>query len=116
MTFFKRLSLLVAGVVLSLATTLAHADLKVFATVPEWGALAETMGGDKVKVFTATTGLQDPHRIQARPSLIARARTANLVIATGGFSHLFASEGLFDAVVPDLILVGLREALRLNTP
>ena len=84
MTFFKRLSLLVAGVVLSLATTLAHADLKVFATVPEWGALAETLGGDKVKVFTATTGLQDPHRIQARPSLIARARTANLVIATGG--------------------------------
>jgi type III pantothenate kinase len=39
-----------------------------------------------------------------------------LVIATGGFSHLFASEGLFDAVVPDLILVGLREALRMNTP
>jgi type III pantothenate kinase len=37
-----------------------------------------------------------------------------LVIGTGGFSHLFANEGLFDAVVPDLILVGLREALRLN--
>lgn len=84
MTIFKRFSLLVAGVVLSLATTLAHADLKVFATVPEWGALAETLGGDKVKVFTATTGLQDPHRIQARPSLIAKARTANLLIATGG--------------------------------
>ena len=84
MTIFKRFSLLVAGVALSLATTLAHADLKVFATVPEWGALAETLGGDKVKVFTATTGLQDPHRIQARPSLIAKARTANLVIATGG--------------------------------
>ncbi|MEQ9002188.1 MAG: type III pantothenate kinase [Pseudomonadales bacterium] len=37
-----------------------------------------------------------------------------LVIGTGGFSHLFDQEGLFDAVVPDLILVGLREALRLN--
>ncbi len=37
-----------------------------------------------------------------------------LVIGTGGFSHLFDSEELFDAVVPDLILVGLREALRLN--
>ncbi len=84
MTLFKRLSLLVAGVVLSLATSLANADLKIFATVPEWGALAETLGGTKVTVFTATTGLQDPHRIQARPSLIAKARTANLVIATGG--------------------------------
>ncbi len=83
MTLFKRLSLSVAAVVLSLTTSLALADLKVFATVPEWGALAETLGGDKVKVFTATTGLQDPHRIQARPSLIAKARTTNLVIATG---------------------------------
>jgi len=37
-----------------------------------------------------------------------------LVIGTGGFSHLFGNEALFDAIVPDLILVGLREALRLN--
>ena len=75
---------LAAAFSVAIFSSLAHADLKVFATVPEWGALAETLGGDKVKVFTATTGLQDPHRIQARPSLIAKARTANLVIATGG--------------------------------
>ena len=68
---------------ISLSSPLAHADLKIFATVPEWGALAQTLGGDKVKVYTATTGLQDPHRIQARPSLIANARSANLVVATG---------------------------------
>jgi len=37
-----------------------------------------------------------------------------LLIATGGFSHLFDREGIFDAVVPDLILVGLLEAHRLN--
>lgn len=36
------------------------------------------------------------------------------VVGTGGFSHLFDREDLFDAVVPELILVGLREALRLN--
>ena len=69
--------------ILVFTTTLAHADFKVFATVPEWGALAEALGGDKVTVYTATTGLQDPHRIQARPSLIAKARSANLLIATG---------------------------------
>ena len=67
----------------ALSASLAHADLKIFATVPEWGALAQMLGGDKVKVYTATTGLQDPHRIQARPSLIANARSSNLVIATG---------------------------------
>lgn len=39
-----------------------------------------------------------------------------LCIATGGFSHLFAGQDLFDAIHPDLILVGLREALRLNGP
>jgi type III pantothenate kinase len=37
-----------------------------------------------------------------------------MVIGTGGFAHLFDNQGIFDAVVPDLILEGLREAVRLN--
>ncbi|MCY4214642.1 MAG: type III pantothenate kinase [Gammaproteobacteria bacterium] len=37
-----------------------------------------------------------------------------LVVATGGFCQLFNREKLFDRVVPDLILIGLLEALRLN--
>ena len=37
-----------------------------------------------------------------------------VVIATGGFAHLFDREDLFDHVISDLILVGLLEALRLN--
>ena len=61
----------------------AAATINVFATVPEWGALAEELGGDKVKVYTATSPLQDPHHVEAKPSLIARARGADLVIATG---------------------------------
>ena len=67
----------------SLLATLAHADLAVFATVPEWGALASEIGGGKAKVYTATTARQDPHRIEARPSLLAQARRAQLVVATG---------------------------------
>ena len=47
------------------------------------GRLATEIGGDKVSVFVATTGMQDPHRIEARPSLIARMRTANLTICSG---------------------------------
>src|SRR6185437_13395596 len=61
----------------------AHAALNVFATVPEWGALVTELGGDKVKVYVATNALQDPHHVEARPSLIARARSADLVVATG---------------------------------
>jgi zinc/manganese transport system substrate-binding protein len=34
-------------------------------------------------VYVATTALQDPHRIEARPSLIARARSADLLVCTG---------------------------------
>jgi zinc/manganese transport system substrate-binding protein len=70
-------------VVFALIAMPAAAALKIFATVPEWGALAQEIGGDQVQVFTATTALQDPHRIDARPSLIARARSADLLIATG---------------------------------
>jgi zinc/manganese transport system substrate-binding protein len=65
------------------AATPACAALGIFATVPEWGALAEELGGDNVKVYVATNALQDPHHVEAKPSLIARARTADLVVATG---------------------------------
>ncbi|WP_153146640.1 metal ABC transporter solute-binding protein, Zn/Mn family [Dechloromonas sp. H13] len=68
---------------LAAASLPAGAALQVFATVPEWAALAREIGGDKVSVFTATTALQDPHRIEARPSLLAQARRAQLVVATG---------------------------------
>jgi zinc/manganese transport system substrate-binding protein len=61
----------------------ALAALSVFATVPEWGALAQELGGDKIDVYTATNALQDPHHVEARPSLIAKARRADLVVATG---------------------------------
>lgn len=77
----RLLYLLVAA--LAALPLFARADLKMFATVPEWGALAGEIGGSHVDVFIATGGMQDPHRIEARPSLIARARNADLVVATG---------------------------------
>jgi zinc/manganese transport system substrate-binding protein len=61
----------------------AFAALNIFACTPEWGALARELGGDKVSIYVATTALQDAHRIEARPSLIARARSADLVVCTG---------------------------------
>lgn len=61
----------------------AEAALNVFACEPEWGALAEEIGGDAVSVYVATSAKQDPHQLQARPSLIAKARGADLVVCTG---------------------------------
>ena len=61
----------------------ASAELRVFACEPEWAALAEEIGGDLVNAYSATTALQDPHYIQARPSLIAKVRNSDLVICSG---------------------------------
>jgi len=61
----------------------AEATLNVFACEPEWAALATEIGGDKISAYAATTASQDPHQIQARPSLIARARNADMSICTG---------------------------------
>jgi zinc/manganese transport system substrate-binding protein len=61
----------------------AVAVLNVLTCEPEWAALATELGGDKLKVSSATTALQDPHRIEARPSLIARTRNADLLVCTG---------------------------------
>jgi len=61
----------------------ASAALKVLATTPDWGALTQELGGERVDVYVATTALQDVHRVEARPSLVARARSADLVVSTG---------------------------------
>ena len=61
----------------------ARAALEVFACEPEWSALASELGGENVRVFTATTARQDPHQIQARPALIARLRNADIAVCTG---------------------------------
>lgn len=77
---FIRIMLAAVACVTSLS---AQATVNLFATVPEWAALAQEIGSDKVKVFAATQALQDPHHVEAKPSLIARLRNADLVMATG---------------------------------
>src|SRR5882762_6364059 len=68
---------------LSLACSPVFAAVNVFACLPEWASLATELGGDKVSVYQASNALQDPHRIEARPSLVARMRSADLAICTG---------------------------------
>ena len=72
-----------AALCVAVAAMPASAALNVLASVPEWAALAKEIGGERVSVSSATNALQDPHRVDAKPSLIARARGAQLVIATG---------------------------------
>src|ERR1700693_1019247 len=83
----------------------AGAALNVFVCEPEWGALAQELGGDKVSVFSATTSRQDPHRVEARPSLISRIRNADLVICSGseleiGWMPLLLTQSGNDRIQP----------------
>src|SRR5260370_17277344 len=79
----NRSLLALATVSLCVGTLPAQATLKVLATTPDWAALVAELGGDKVNVYTATSAFQDVHRVDAKPSLVARARTPDLVVATG---------------------------------
>ncbi len=74
---------LIIGTFLVIAPLLAQADLNILACEPEWATLADEIGGDKVKTSSATNPLQDPHYIQARPSLISKVRRADLIICSG---------------------------------
>jgi zinc/manganese transport system substrate-binding protein len=74
---------ILAASAIALCSLPAAAALNVFACEPEWASLAQELGGDRVSAYSATTALQDPHRIEARPSLIARIRSADLLICSG---------------------------------
>ena len=96
MTYQTMLKLCSAMVLL--ASAHAQAVVQVFACEPEWAALAGEIGGSNIKATSATTALQDPHYIQARPSLIAGVRKADLLICSGS--------GLEDGWLPLLLRKG----------
>jgi zinc/manganese transport system substrate-binding protein len=57
--------------------------LEVFACEPEWASLVHELAGDAVQVNVGTSALQDVHVIEAKPSLIAKVRRADLVVCSG---------------------------------
>ena len=79
----KRFIQAIALSIFFMVSQTANAALNIFACEPEWGALAQELGGDKVAVFAATNALQDVHHIEAKPSLVAQLRKADLLVCTG---------------------------------
>jgi len=72
----------VFALLMSLAAPRAHA-LNVFACEPEWGSLLKEIAGDAIQVDVGTSALQDVHVIEAKPSLIAKVRRADLIVCSG---------------------------------
>lgn len=79
----NRISAVLLSMLMLTMATPVMAVLNVFACEPEWSSLASELGGERVKSFSATTAFQDPHHIEARPSLIAKVRRADLLICSG---------------------------------
>lgn len=57
--------------------------LNIFTCEPEWASLVKEITQDKADVYSATNAKQDVHYIQAKPSLIAKIRKADMVICSG---------------------------------
>jgi len=74
--------LFVISLILGLAGT-AHAELKVVATVPALAAIARDVGGSRVSVSSLALPTQDPHFVDAKPSLALELSRADLLLAVG---------------------------------
>lgn len=72
------------ALLLSLAlATPAFAELKVVATLPWIGSLAKEIGREKVSVTTLVKPSQDPHMVDAKPSMLIAGRKADILMYNG---------------------------------
>lgn len=65
------------------AGPLSAAPLKIITTTPDLADLARRVGGARVSVESLARGFQDPHHVEAKPSLVLKLRAADLFIQTG---------------------------------
>src|SRR5881227_362017 len=74
--------LLILSTILACAFS-AQAKLNVVATLPDFGAIAREIGGDKVAVTVLAKPTEDSHFVDARPSFVVQLRTADVLIDGG---------------------------------
>jgi zinc/manganese transport system substrate-binding protein len=65
------------------AGTLSADPLKIVTTTPDLADIARRVGGARVTVESLSRGFQDPHFVEAKPSLVLKLRGADLFIQTG---------------------------------
>lgn len=67
----------------TVAPATAAADLDIVTTVPDLAAIAKSIGGDKVKVTSLALPSQNPHFVDAKPSLALKVNRADMLVAVG---------------------------------
>lgn len=83
----------------------ADAPLRVFATIPDLGNLAQQIGGDQVSVFVMGKGREDAHFLEAKPSFIKQLNEADVYIQNGlelevGYAPLLLQSARNEKVLP----------------
>ena len=80
-----RFTILIAFAVVSVLflTRDAAARVQIVASLPDFGAIAEEIGGDKVNVVSLAKGYQDPHFVDAKPTYVTKLNKADLLIYNG---------------------------------
>lgn len=66
-----------------LLPSLAGAEVRIVATLADYGAIAREVGGDRVKVDVLAPHSVDPHYVDPRPNLILKLNKADLLIENG---------------------------------
>ena len=68
-----------------LIASASQAQLKIVTTIPDLKSIAESIGGDRVDVFSIATGYQNPHFVDPKPSYILKLSKADVFITVGPF-------------------------------
>src|SRR5688500_12716042 len=68
---------------LLLFATCAEARLNVVATTPDFGAIAQAIGGDKIDLTVLAKPTEDPHFVESKPSFVRKLSLADVLIEGG---------------------------------
>ncbi len=79
----KKIYLLLTLCVLGALAPSAHAKLNVIATTPDFGAIAQEVGGNQITLTTLAKPTEDPHFVDAKPSFILKLNRADVLIEGG---------------------------------
>lgn len=100
---------LILALALALVPALAAAKaLEVVTTTEDLAALAREVGGDKINATSLSHGYQDPHFVEAKPSLMVKLRKADLYVEVG--------KELEVGWAPNLVLGSRNPSIQPNTP
>ncbi len=82
-TALRPLAITGAAAALALPASGTARPLNVVSTTPVPAALAEAVGGDRVRATSLCKGFQDPHVLEAKPSYMVQLHRADLLLAIG---------------------------------